>query len=207
MSYWTYVRGYIKVDCVGRTQPEIEYILKSILDHMPRITGSERDVTVHIVEADGHSSSSSCDEYDDCTNNLTDWYGYKSYKRGWLRTQSRFYLLLEGSLRDREFEQTYRETMKFLCRLAKRISVEDILIKVQGYEQSVIIDNAKPFEEMHEMPSWCNDTHEPAWWEHLMWDRYKDSALPLSLLVKYYYDEEAETEWNKQFKENNLKGE
>ena len=59
MSYWTYVRGYIKVDCVGRTQPEIEYILKSILDHMPRITGSEGDVTIHIVKQDGHSCSSS----------------------------------------------------------------------------------------------------------------------------------------------------
>lgn len=199
MSYWTYVRGYIKVDCVGRTQPEIEYILKSILDHMPRITGSEGDVTIHIVKEDGNSSSLSCDEYFDCTNNLVDLYGNKSYKDGWLETQSKFYLFLEGSLRDRQFEQTYKETMKFLCRLAKRISVEDILIKVQGYEQSVTIDNAKPFEEMYEMPSWCNDTHEPAWWEHLMWKRYKDSALPLSLLVKYYADEEADTEWEKRF--------
>ena len=200
MSFWTYVRGYIKVYCVGRTQPEIEYILKSVLDHMPRITGSEGDVVVHIVKEDGESSSSSYDEYYDCTNNLVNSYGDKSYKNGWLETQSNFYLFLEGSLRDRQFEQTYRETMKFLCRLAKRIDVRDILIKVQGYQQSVIIDDAKPFDEMYENPSWCNDTHEPAWWEHLMWKRYKDSALPLSLLVKYYADEEADTEWEKQLR-------
>lgn len=30
MSNWTYIRGTIEVDVPGRTQPEIEYILKTV---------------------------------------------------------------------------------------------------------------------------------------------------------------------------------
>lgn len=47
------------------------------------------------------------------------------------------------------------------------------------------------------MPSWCNNSTEPCWWEHLMWKRYNDWSLPINHVVKYYECEEADNEWEK----------
>ena len=197
MSWWTYVRGYIKIDLYqARTQAEADYLIQTILNHMPRITGSEGDASINILKESGNSCASSDDEYGNKTNNLVDWYGNKSQKGGWLETQTRYYVFIEGNLRDRMFNETCKETMKFLCRFSKRVVVDDILIKIKGYNEELIINDYKPFSEMYEEPSWCNNTGEPAWWEHLLWKPYERTGLPLSLLVKYYYDEYADKEWN-----------
>ena len=43
MSWWTYINGTITVSPMGRTQAEKRYILETVLDHLPLVTGSERD--------------------------------------------------------------------------------------------------------------------------------------------------------------------
>ena len=49
---------------------------------------------------------------------------------------------------------------------------------------------------MFESPTWSmdNDTGEPTWCEYLMWDRAKDSNLPVLLEYKYYANEENDKE-------------
>jgi len=205
MSCWTYISGIIEVDVPGRTQPEIEYILKTIIDHLPIVTGSERNMEIYLNKINGDNSSSSCDEYEMETNNLTDWYGHKTNK-GWLRTQSEYLITVNASLRDRMFSQTLKEFMKWLCRLSKRISVQSVLVKIKGYDEHC--DNKReyiineegyknPYDEMYEMPSWCNKSGEPSWWEHLMWKRFNDWPLPINHIVKYYQCEEADKEFEK----------
>ena len=39
------------------------------------------------------------------------------------------FIIVDGSLRDRFFEQTFMEFNKWLNRLAKRVSVEEILVQ------------------------------------------------------------------------------
>ena len=68
---------------MGRTQAEKRYILETVLEHLPIVTGSERDMNVHIVQKAGHDSSSSCDEFEMNTNNLKDSCGDHSYEHGW----------------------------------------------------------------------------------------------------------------------------
>ena len=148
---------------------------------------------IHTVRHDGHNSSCSCDEYEMNTNNLTD--------RGWLETQSIYSLTLVGDLRDRTLKETHREFIKWLCRLAKRLHVESVLVNIRGYEESITIDETawnNPFEKMYELPSWGEDDNEPAWWEHLMWKRWGDTPLPLEHVVKYYNVEEADNEFFKE---------
>ena len=195
MSNWTYVKGSIEVDVPGRSQPEIEYILKSILSHLPRVTGSESDMRIYINKCNGENTSSSHDEYGMRTKNLVD-------EGGWLRTQSIYMLTLDGSLRDRVFNETFREFMKWLCRLSKRLSVNSILVRIDDYDKSYVINENwdSAYEKMYEYPSWSSDDHEPAWWEHLMWDRYKDTSLPLSLIYKYFNDRDADEEFERRFK-------
>ena len=204
MSYWTYLTGTVTVRPMGRTQAEKRYILDTVLEHLPLVTGSERDMNVYVIQKNGDSSSSSCDEFGEVTNNLVDSYGNKSRKRGWLRIQDEYILVVDGSFRDRMFDQTFREFMKWLCRLGKRVSIEDALVEVKGYDKSTIIKNTniqrkkysyrKVFDGLFEDPSWCNDTGEPNWCEFMMWDRAKNSDYPMLLAYKYFADEENDEE-------------
>jgi hypothetical protein len=193
MSYWTHITGTITVSPMGRTQAEKRYILETVLDHLPLVTGSERDMNVHIVQKAGTNHSSSCDEFGMVTNNLKDDYGNRS-RDGWLETQDKYILVVEGNFRDRLFNDTYREFIKWLCRLAKRVDVCNVLVSIDSNDKGscVICENNRfhsPYAEMFEMPSWCcaKDNKTSNWCEYLMWDRHEDFVdMPEKLVSKYY---------------------
>jgi len=206
MSWWTYINGTIEVQPMGRTQAEKRYILETVLNHLPLVTGSEGDMNVYIIQKNGTNSSRSCDEYGEMTNNLTDSYGCHNQKRGWLRVQDNYILVVNGAFRDREFSETFREFMNWLCRLAKRVSIEDILVRICGYDKEYVINDRchynSPYSLMKEWPSWCEESNgEPCWAEYLMWDRAKNSDYPMLLAYKYYSDPEndAEVERRREF--------
>lgn len=189
MSYWTYINGCITVRPFGRTQAEKTYILQTVLEHLPRVTGSEGDMVVHIVQKAGHSSSSTHDEFGEMTNNLKDMDGYKSRKYGWLHTQNRYILVLEAALRDREFKTTYLEFQKWLCRLAKRVGVEDVLVNIgDNFKNEIITNRNDAYCNMFEDFSWYSKSGEINWCEYLMWEPAKDSEYPAILTYKYYND-------------------
>ena len=174
---------------MGGTQPEKRYVLDTVLEHLPRVSGSEGDMDVYVIQKNGHDFSSSCDEFGMRTNNLRDWYGEKS-KDGWHELQTQYILVVDGNLRDCYFEETKREFMKWLCRLAKRVSVYEVLVEITGdFDKKMLInDDTDKFLDMHEDPSWFegNKTHEPNWCEYLLWDRGYDTDMPLKLVYKYY---------------------
>lgn len=204
MSYWTYINGTITVCPMGRTQPEKRYILETVLNHLPRVTGSEGDMDVYIIQKNGYSNSCSCDEFGEVTNNLIDRYGRKNRNRGWLQTQDEYILVINGALRDREFEQTYKEFMKWFVRLCKRVGCKDVLIEIKGYDKSTIIKNRNiqkekysfesVFDNLFEEPSWCNNSKEPNWCEFMIYDKAKNSDYPMMLAYKYFNDKENDKE-------------
>lgn len=204
MSFWTYIQGTITVRPMGRTQPEKRYILETVLNHLPRVTGSEGDMDVYIIQKNGYNSSCSRDEFGEATNNLIDRHGNKSRKTGWLRTQDDYILVVNAALRDREFEETYREFMKWFVRLCKRVGCEDVLVEIKGYDKSTVIKDRNiqrekysyksVFDGLFEDPSWCNDTGEVNWAEFMMWNRAKDSSYPMMLAYKYFNNEENDKE-------------
>ena len=129
MSMWTYVSGTIQVHVEGRTQPEIEYVLKTVLEHLPKVTGSEEDMRVYINRRDGYNMSSSHDEFGQQSN-------LENGFRGGFETQSIYFLTVDGTLRDRTFEETLKEFSKWLTRLSRRIWVCDVLAEVSGDSQT-----------------------------------------------------------------------
>ena len=167
MSYWTYITGTITVSPIGRTQAQKRYILDTVLAHLPIVSGSERDMNVYVIQKNGHNSSSSCDEFGERTNNLTNRYGNRTRNRGMLRTQDEYILVVDAALRDREFNQTYREFMKWLVRLGKRVMIDHILVKISGYDKTTVIKDRSVqnekyswqnvFDNLFENPSWTND--------------------------------------------------
>lgn len=206
MSYWCYINGTVVVRPMGRTQAEKRYILDTVLNHLPRVTGSEGDMNIYVIKKNGFNYSSSSDEFGEITNNLIDHYGDKS-RNGWLQIQDEYILVVNAALRDREFKQTFYEFMKWICRLGKRISIEDILIEIKGYNKSTVIQDRNiqrkkhsyknVFGELFEEPSWYKGKEkykEPNWCEYLMWDRAKNSSYPMTLAYKYFNDEENDKE-------------
>lgn len=206
MSNWSYIRGTVLVSVPGRTDAEIEYIIRTVLEHMPRVMGSERDMEVHYVKLNSYSGSLSCDEYGMHTNNLKDVFYDTKSKHGCLKTHSYYSIVLNGALRDVGISNANKQLCNFLCRLAKRLDVSSIVIKVtECYTDRVILyTNSKPFSDMYEYPSWSNEKTDDgrrsvAWWEHLMWDPYKDEWQPINHLYKYFRDPEVDKEMQKKF--------
>lgn len=199
MSYWTYVNGNITVSPMGRTQVEKRYILETVLDHLPFVTGSEGNMDVYIIQKNGYNSSSSHTEFGE-------WGGYKNWKTLSTEVQDEYILVVDGSLRDRMFDQTYKEFQKWICRLAKRVDISDVLVEVKGYEKSTLVKNPNlkgkqswetVYGQMNEKPTWCYDDSEyaePNWCEYLMWERAKNSSYPMMLEYKYVNDEENDKE-------------
>ena len=187
MSWWSYVHGTIVVSPTGRTQAEKKYVLDTVLNHLPQVTGSEKDMQVYVIQKNGYNSTSSYDEFGKCTNNLIDAYGDRSRKRGWLRMQDEYILVVDGSLRDREFDETFREFQKWLIRLAKRVMIETVLVKINDFsKQTLIQDNHEYY-----CNSYGNKTSEPAWYEYLLWQPMNNNRMyPKILGYKYYADEE-----------------
>lgn len=192
MSWWTYVTGTVTVSPIGRTQAEKRYILDTVLNHLPKVTGSERDMNTYVIQKNGYNSSCSHDEFGQYSN-LGNGYRWNSGHPSF-EIQDKYMIVVDASLRDRKFEETLKEFNDWLCRLAKRISIEDILVRVKGYEREYIFKERDPYEKMFEYPSWCNKTGEPTWSEYLMWDRAKNSDYPMLLGYKYFIDEENDKE-------------
>lgn len=148
MSMWTYIRGLIELDVPGRTQAEKDYILQTVIDHLPKVTGSERNMEIHTVRAYGHDMWSNRDELDNLALDF--------------RTQSRYFLVLDGSLRDRYYKDTFKELNKFLNRLAKRLIVDSAYVQLNGYGLSYTFTNKNNcYGNMFD--------NEHLWYKYLMW--------------------------------------
>ena len=220
MSFWTHIRGMITVSPMGRTQPEKRYILDTVLEHLPLVTGSEGDMEVHVIQRSGHDMSSSHDEFGMRTNNLVDILdnGIHTRKHGMYEVQTEYFLVLEADLRDRVFEQTKKEFVKWLVRLSKRVLVYDVMVEVSGdtmvevngeWEKKWLITDWRKFHELNEAPSWSSDYVQdqnsrdfngPNWCEYLMWDRGYNTDMPLKLMYKYYVDKKNDEEFERRKK-------
>ncbi len=123
MSSWTYVHGQVTVSPIGMGQHAKRFVLEEVLDHLPKVPGSEGPMVWHVIQKAGHNHSSNCDEFGMRTN---------LSERGWWEQQSEYIVVLEAYLRDTYFDDTLKAFCKWLNRLSKRVYLEDILVKVTG---------------------------------------------------------------------------
>lgn len=151
MSYWTYVRGVIEVDTCAETDPEAMFMAQSVVNHLPRITGSEGDANIYCIRPVGHNVSSNWDEFDVPSNLYTPGSYFHSFE-----TQTRILIVISGNLRDRKFHETIRETTKFLNRLGSRLSIDHCLVSVGTYEKSYVFNDPKYLHDI-DLSDWAFD--------------------------------------------------
>ena len=180
MSYWSFVHGTVTVLTFGRTQAEKRYLLDTVLDHLPKVTGSEGDMNIYCIQKNGYSESCSYTEFGE----------QKPFETLSTKMQSEYILVVDGNLRDRKFAQTYREFIKWLVRLSKRLGVEEVLVEIKDHAKYSLIQNrnqgndGKPFSEIFEMVSWV-EKEESNWCEYLLWEKSEESNYPSMLEERY----------------------
>lgn len=125
MSAWTYICGTIRANILGATQAEKTYYLETVLKHLPLVSGSEGNMKPYVVLEHGYNGASNVDEFDNLSN-LGEGY-WNDFE-----TQSNYLIVLSARLRDREFEQTMREFSKWFYRLAKRVWIDEALVRVSS---------------------------------------------------------------------------
>lgn len=175
MSYWTYISGVITIHVFGVTQPHKRYILDTVLQHLPVVSGSERNMKVHVIQAYGYNGSSTVNEFGEPVR-----FHRNADNDEWTRTQDNYFLVVEANLRDRMFDETKLEFNKWLCRMAKRLWIKDILVRLEGQGRELLITDSSPYEEMLEYGE-----KELPWTDYLYWEKAEDSDYPAVLCRKY----------------------
>ena len=166
---------------MGRTAHEKQYIIETVLDHLPKVTGSEGELKTWVVPKHGVNSISTHNEFGEMTD---------------VQPCQTYYLItVEADLRDRNFDEGVRAFVKWLTRFAKRVTLTDILVRINDYERTFVINERRGrFHDLFELPSWVRNSIEVNWCEYLMWDSKYGTMFPAMLAYKYYADPENDKE-------------
>ena len=88
--------------------------------------------------------------------------------------------------------------MKWLVRLGKRVMIDNILVKISGYDKSTIlidyrVQNEKysyqnVFLNLFEDTSWMKDDGEVNWCEYMLYPRGNDYDYTMMLVYNYFND-------------------
>lgn len=136
MIQWTHVIGAIRLDTVATTTAEAMFLTQTAVRNLPRVTGSERDLTYHISMPPGHNHSSNCDEFNRKSNL------YDDCKHQMFTNQTITCLTLDADLKDRTFHETLRELTHMLARLSSWLFIERCVVSVSDdYGHSFVFNN------------------------------------------------------------------
>lgn len=135
MSSWTYVRGFVLVDVPIGEQSQKEFYLNYVFKLVPKVTGSEGCMDLIKLQVPGYNSAA-----------------YVKNKKGHtdrIVSQSQYYVVFHGNLRDREFEQTRDEVKSMLDELSIYLHIMDIYVTVYSYRQQEEFTDAKYYSCRH----------------------------------------------------------
>ena len=140
MSLWTHVQGFIKIDTFQHSNTDTIHFAQKLVDHLPRITGSEGNASYYVILPNGHNQRSSTDEYDQYSN-LGEPQFYKRKYTYAFKTQSQAIIIIDGDLRDRVLMQTYKEVIHVLNRISSRASICSCVVNINDwYEEKTIVN-------------------------------------------------------------------
>lgn len=99
------------------------YRVQTVVNHLPRVYGSEQDMHVLIQRMPGPGSMFSSHDDMGRASNLHE-YGEM------FGAESQYILTLSGHLRDTTFDETFKNMVNFLTRLATRLCIEDMSVNI-----------------------------------------------------------------------------
>lgn len=158
MSIWSHVIGAIEVDTCGLTSAESMYFAQTVVNHLPRIDGSEGPVEYYLHLVNGYNCSGDADENWVYTNLYTP----RSYFRS-IEHQSCVLITMQGDLRDCEFEQALKMTTKALNRLSRHLIVNQCSVTVSSYDRQYTFTNPEWILHRTDDSAWPNNLIRRPW--------------------------------------------
>lgn len=105
----------------------------------------------------------------------------------------KYQIIIEGKLRDTYFDDIYHKFMKWLCRLSKRLYVENVCVEIHenfyaGKEAVIIDKNGEVYGQLYEYPLGTvgNKNNEPSWTDYLRGERAEGLTIPKLLEQKHH---------------------
>ncbi len=153
MSHWSTITGTLTIEVfTGQTQPEINYILQSVLQSLPDVNPSLHTKPIpYPLEAhfdiflnNPSLNRSSCTHDDNLIyaghssynlenkNRFVPNYNKYQNSAKMIETCTTYILTVNGLFRDAFFENTLKDFTKWLLRLSRKIYVNDMCIKIEG---------------------------------------------------------------------------
>ena len=154
MSNWTRIHGYINTVALGRNQAESEYILKTVLLHLPKVYNhdnyvtSERIFETYVHEINYPGGFRSTDEFGNRSNLGRDSRGYKSGT--WFVTPTGFVIGLYGLYRNADKTPVFQSFVQWLCRFSKRVMLSDLYVKIEDDNSISTISDVTPYHNMYD---------------------------------------------------------
>lgn len=147
MSAWSYITGTVTLNLMGLSTAHNEYMLKEVLSHLPDVNPtkwSEHHFDLFINKPMFCSSSSSHDDFMISAHypdyNIENMNRFSTpnyaYHDKWIERNDTFIITINGIFRDCYFEECLKSFNKWLNRLAKRLWVTDVVVRVSGYSNS-----------------------------------------------------------------------
>lgn len=147
---WTYIIGTIQVNSLGNGQPQCDYIVNTVLTHLPKVESDEGNLETYVHKLYGNNCSSNFNEFDEYVKDF-------EYQESYLIT-------VHARLRYTPFEKGNRMFQKWLMRLAKRLPIEDMSIDIfdgMGKRLHLYESDLKYFnlyeQSISDTPSWVEE--------------------------------------------------
>lgn len=154
MDIWTNIRGTIYCSPAGATPEEQEYILKTVLRHLPKVnpykTRRDNMFETYINRINQPQGFRPWDEFGN-DSNLTDYddYCYKAFSCDYS-----FVITLYGMFRSDNQSDVLKRFEKWLCRFSKRILVDYLNIDIWEYcgksDNKISISNWEAYHDMYD---------------------------------------------------------
>ena len=178
------ILGTLVVTPIGRTTLEKEYILKTVLSHLPIVNSGGNDMQVYINSCNTNTTICTHNEFgQDCS------YQTSKYPDGWMKTTEEFTLTLYGNLKDKTCRETNKDFLKWICRLAKRVMVNSVIVNISdnnsedNFTYNYTKNTNNCFSDMFE---YSDSESEPNWCDYLLWDKGICTDYPMLLEYKYF---------------------
>lgn len=170
---WTHINGVLVVEPLGNTDAQTEYVLKTVLDHLPVVESRyEGEMEIYVNRRNGTNYSSSTDEYDNWTNLSKTADGNRTIKPNPFtnthKMQTEYIITLYAGLRHVELQPALKQLIKWLNRLSKRVWVLKSNIIIESGDKKISIVDADWLYQNFEMPNPQGDEFTN-WSEHLMY--------------------------------------
>ena len=167
MGIWTNIRGTIYCSPAGATSEEQEYILKTVLRHLPKVnpykTRRDNMFETYINRINQPQGFRPWDEFGN-DSNLTDYddYCYKAFSCDYS-----FVITLYGMFRSDNQSDVLKRFEKWLCRFSKRILVDYLNIDIwESWGESnnkISITKWEAYHDMYDFETNWIDKIRPAY--------------------------------------------